>query len=93
MSLLDIFSALVFFPFNEVGGTVGLLEFDVGFKAFHLDRQSIRYDQKFVGGFLLSLFDVGMVKILDEAPLYGFRGVNGVVEITSEGALKRQQQD
>lgn len=41
----------------------------------------------------VSLFDVGMVKILDEAPLYGFRGVNGVVEITSEGALKRQQQD
>ncbi|MBR2931831.1 MAG: hypothetical protein IKC30_03725 [Rikenellaceae bacterium] len=41
----------------------------------------------------VSLFDVGMIKILDEAPLYGFRGVNGVVEITSEGALKRQQQD
>ncbi len=38
----------------------------------------------------VSLFDVGMIKILDEAPLYGFRGVNGVVEITSESALKKQ---
>ena len=41
----------------------------------------------------VSLFDIGIIKILDEAPLYGFRGVNGVVEITSEGALKRQQQN
>lgn len=38
----------------------------------------------------VSLFDVGMVQILDEAPLYGFRGVNGVVEITSESALKKR---
>lgn len=36
----------------------------------------------------VSLFDVGMIQILDEAPLYGFRGVNGVIEITSESALK-----
>ena len=41
----------------------------------------------------VSLFDIGIIKILDEAPLYGFRGVNGVVEITSEGALTRQQQN
>lgn len=41
----------------------------------------------------VSLFDIGIIKILDEAPLYGFCGVNGVVEITSEGALKRQQQN
>lgn len=38
----------------------------------------------------VSLFDVGMIKILDEAPLYGFRGVNGVVEITSESALQKR---
>ena len=38
----------------------------------------------------ISLFDVGMIKILDEAPLYGFRGVNGVVEITSEASLKKR---
>ena len=38
----------------------------------------------------ISLFDVGMIKILDEAPLYGFRGVNGVIEITSEASLKKQ---
>lgn len=38
----------------------------------------------------VSLFDVGMIKILDEAPLYGFRGVNGVVEITSEASLKKR---
>ena len=40
----------------------------------------------------VSLFDVGMVEILQEAPLYGFRGVNGVVEITSEASLKRRQE-
>ena len=38
----------------------------------------------------ISLFDVGMIKILDDAPLYGFRGVNGVVEITSEASLKKR---
>lgn len=38
----------------------------------------------------VGLFDVGLVKVLDEAPLYGFRGVNGVIEITSESALKRK---
>ena len=38
----------------------------------------------------ISLFDVGMIKILDEAPLYGFRGVNGVIEITSEASLKKR---
>jgi hypothetical protein len=38
----------------------------------------------------VSLFDVGMIKILDEAPLYGFRGVNGVIEITSEASLKKR---
>lgn len=39
----------------------------------------------------VSLFDVGMIQILDEAPLYGFRGVNGVIEITSESALKSRK--
>ena len=38
----------------------------------------------------ISLFDVGMIKILDEAPLYGFRGVNGVIEITTEASLKKR---
>jgi len=38
----------------------------------------------------VSLFDVGMIKILDEAPLYGFRGVNGVIEITTEASLKKR---
>lgn len=40
----------------------------------------------------ISLFDVGMIQILDDAPLYGFRGVNGVVEITSKATLESRQQ-
>ena len=64
------------------------------------DRAPINFNARIVGDGQevqslndVSLFDIGIIKILDEAPLYGFRGVNGVVEITSEGALKRQQQN
>ena len=56
LSLPDVFVSRLLFSPDKFGRTVGLLEFDVGFQRFQMDRQTSGYSQQLVAGYLFFLF-------------------------------------